>query len=319
MSSFSTEVKNELARITADDACCRIAELAALMRMGASMSIGSKMNLGINFSTENPAIARKTLTLLKESFQLKTEVVVSRARRLKKNNSYLVRVVPAPAVSELLTTLGIMQGDNLNVSSDAGLLRKTCCRQAYLRGAFLGGGSVSKPEGDYHLELVTGNDGFAKTLVSLFKNFELPVGITDRKNDAIIYLKDSEAIMDFLSIVGAEEAIIEFEVARNVKDVRNQVNRLVNCETANLQKTVNASVRQVGRIKLIEEKLGLENLPDNLKEIAWLRLEHPEANLQELVAANNNKIGKSGMNHRLRKLEQIAVELIEGEKIGLKE
>lgn len=319
MSSFSTEVKNELARITADDACCRIAELAALMRMGASMSIGSKMNLGINFSTENPAIARKTLTLLKESFQLKTEVVVSRARRLKKKNSYLVRVVPAPAVSELLTTLGIMQGDNLNVSSDAGLLRKTCCQQAYLRGAFLGGGSVSKPEGDYHLELVTGNDGFAKTLVSLFKNFELPVGITDRKNDAIIYLKDSEAIMDFLGIVGAEEAIVEFEVARNVKDVRNQVNRLVNCETANLQKTVNAAVRQVGRIKLIEEKLGLENLPDNLKEVAWLRLEHPEANLQELVVANHNKIGKSGMNHRLRKLEQIAVELIEGEKIGLKE
>lgn len=319
MSSFSTEVKNELARITADDACCRIAELAALMRMGASMSIGSKMNLGINFSTENPAIARKTLTLLKESFQLKTEVVVSRARRLKKKNSYLVRVVPAPAVSELLTTLGIMQGDNLNVSSDAGLLRKTCCQQAYLRGAFLGGGSVSKPEGDYHLELVTGNDGFAKTLVSLFKSFELPVGITDRKNDAIIYLKDSEAIMDFLSIVGAEEAIVEFEVARNVKDVRNQVNRLVNCETANLQKTVNAAVRQVGRIKLIEEKLGLENLPDNLKEVACLRLEHPEANLQELVVANHNKIGKSGMNHRLRKLEQIAVELIEGEKIGLKE
>lgn len=319
MSSFSTEVKNELSRITADDACCRIAELAALMRMGASMSIGSHMNLGINFSTENPAIARKTLTLLKESFQLKTEVVVSRARRLKKNNSYLIRVVPAPAVSELLTTLGIMRGDNLNVSSDEGLLRKTCCRQAYLRGAFLGGGSVSKPEGDYHLELVTGNEGFAATLVNLFKKFELPVGITDRKNDAIVYLKDSEAIMDFLSIVGAEEAIVEFEVARNVKDVRNQVNRLVNCETANLQKTVNAAVRQVGRIKLIEAKIGLGKLPDNLKEVALLRLEHPQANLQELVAANDNKIGKSGMNHRLRKLEQIAVDLIEGEEIGLKE
>ncbi len=319
MSSFSTEVKNELSRITADDACCRIAELAALMRMGASMSIGNNMNLGINFSTENPAIARKTLTLLKESFKLKTEVVVSRARRLKKNNSYLIRVVPAPAVSELLTTLGIMRGDNLNVSSDEGLLRKTCCRQAYLRGAFLGGGSVSRPEGDYHLELVTGNEGFAATLVNLFKKFELPVGITDRKNDYVVYLKDSEAIMDFLSIVGAEEAIVEFEVARNVKDVRNQVNRLVNCETANLQKTVNAAVRQVGRIKLIEAKIGLGKLPDNLKEVALLRLEHPQANLQELVAANDNKIGKSGMNHRLRKLEQIAVDLIEGEGNGLKE
>ncbi|WP_110955388.1 DNA-binding protein WhiA [Anaerosinus massiliensis] len=314
MSSFSAEVKNELARVVANDTCCRFAELVALLRMGASVSIGSRMNLGINFSTENAAIARKMLTLIKDNFKLKTEVVVSRARRLKKNNSYLIRVVPAPAVGELLHTLGIMQGENLNVSSDERMLQKTCCRQAYLRGAFLGGGSVSKPEGDYHLELVTGNINFANTLSNIFKKFQMPVGLTDRKNDYIVYLKDSEAIVDFLGLVGAEEAIVEFEVARNVKDVRNQVNRLVNCETANLQKTVNAAVRQLERIKIIEQKIGLGRLPANLKEIALLRLAHPEANLQELVEANDHKIGKSGMNHRLRKLEQIAVELIEGEE-----
>ena len=312
MSSFSTEVKNELARLIDPTECCKIAELAALMRMGATMSIGGK-NFGLNFTTENAAIARKTLTLLKESYPVETSVMVSKARRLKKNNSYFIKVAPSPVVTELLTTLGIMQGDNLNVGKDIGILRKECCRRVYLRGAFLGGGSDNKPESDYHLELVTGNYSFAQVLVSLLKRFDLPVGITDRKNDYIIYLKDSDAIIDFLSIIGAEDAIVDFEVAKNVKDVRNQVNRLVNCETANLQKTVNAACRQVERIHLIKAKIGLDKLPENLQEIAILRLNYPEATLQELVVAMGNKVGKSGINHRLRKLEQIAIELIEGD------
>lgn len=313
MSSFSSEVKNELARNIDDNACCRIAELAALMRMGGTISIGNKMALGINFTTENAAIARKTLTLLKESFQLKTEVTVSRARRLKKNNSYLIRVVPSADVAELLTKLGIMQGESLNVASDSGILRRSCCRQAYLRGAFLGGGSVNRPEGDYHMELVTGSYQFATTLSNVCKKFDLPVGLTDRKNDYVLYLKDGDSIADFLGIIGVEENLTAFESARNLKEVRNQVNRLVNCETANLQKTVNAACRQVECIKTIQAKIGLENLPDNLKEIAKMRLVHAEATLQELVVLMGNTVGKSGINHRLRKLEQIAVELTEGE------
>ena len=313
MSSFSSEVKNELARNIDEKSCCRIAELAALMRMGGTISIGNKMAVGINFTTENAAIARKTLTLIKESFQLKTEVTVSRARRLKKNNSYLIRVVPSPDVTELLSQLGIMQGDSLNVTGDSGILRRVCCRHAYLRGAFLGGGSVNKPEGDYHLELVTGSYQFASTLLNVCKKFDLPIGLTDRKNDYVLYLKDGDSIMDFLGIIGAESALVEFEVARNVKDVRNQVNRLVNCETANLQKTVNAACRQIERIKLIQEKIGIDKLPDNLQEVAKLRLAHQDATLQELVVLLDYKIGKSGINHRLRKLEQLAVELTEGE------
>lgn len=119
--------------------------------------------------------------------------------------------------------------------------------------------------------------------------------------------------MDFLGIIGAEGALVEFEVAKNVKDVRNQVNRLVNCETANLQKTVNAACRQVERINLIKEKIGLDKLPENLQEVAKVRLNYPEATLQELVVVMGNTVGKSGINHRLRKLEQIAMELVEGD------
>jgi len=311
MPSFATEVKNEVARLVDENSCCKIAELAALLRMGAVMTMGGNRSLGINFTTENAAVARRTLTLLKASGEVRTEVMVSRARRLKKHNSYCVRVIPSLVVSDLLAKLGLMHGDNLNVGSDSAILRKHCCRHAYLRGAFLGGGSVNRPEGSYHLELVTGSEVFAQLLLSLCRKFDLPVGLSERKNDYIVYIKESDAIMDFLAIIGAENALVEFEVARNLKEVRNQVNRLVNCETANLQKTANASVRQMEHIKLIKAKLGFDSLPEPLQEVAVVRLSHPDASLKELAEVLH--ISKSGINHRLRKLEKIAVELIEGE------
>jgi conserved hypothetical protein len=307
--SFSADVKNELARVTDEHNCCHIAEIAALMRMGGTLVIGGHSIPGINFTTENAAVARKVLTLIKSRFDLVTEVVVTRARRLKKANSYHVRVPPSPLVTELLAELGIMRGEMINAGRDTGLLRKACCRRAYIRGAFLGGGSVSRPEGEYHLELVTGNLDFAKTLVRLLKAFGLPARLTDRKQDYVVYLKDGDAITSLLRIMGAHNALFAFENVRVVKDMRNQVNRLVNCETANLQKTVNAAVRQLESIKLIAARLGLGKLPANLQAAAELRLAHPEATLQELVDLADGQVGKSGMNHRLRKLEQIARDL----------
>ena len=279
------------------------------MRMGGTMLIGGNSNLGIKFITENAAVARKTLTLIKSGFHLKTEVVITRGRRLKKNNSYMIKVVPSPVVTELLSVLGIMRGDNINVSSDSGILRKACCRRAYLRGSFLGGGSVNRPEGDYHLELVTGNLDFAKTLLRSMKYFSLPVRLIERKNDYVVYVKDGDGVAAFLRIIGAHQALMIFENVRVVKDMRNSVNRLVNCETANLQKTVNAAVRQVNCIKRIIELKGLAKLPHSLREAAELRLAYPEATLQELVDAMEGRVGRSGMNHRLRKLEKLAGEL----------
>lgn len=307
--SFSADVKNELARVTDETSCCQIAELAALMRMGGTMQIGGNNTLGINFTTENAAVARKVLTLIKRGFALATEVVVTRARRLKKANSYHIKVPPSPVVTEVLAALGIMRGEVINAGRDMGLLRKACCRRAYLRGAFLGGGSVSRPEGEYHLELVTGNPDFAKSLVRLMKTFGLPARLTDRKQDYVVYLKDGDAITSLLRIIGAHNALFAFENVRVVKDMRNQVNRLVNCETANLQKTVNAAVRQVESIRLIASRLGIDRLPPSLRAAAELRLAYPEATLQELVDLADGQVGKSGMNHRLRKLEQIARDL----------
>ena len=303
MPSFATEVKNELARDIVRAKCCQNAELAALLRMGASVTIGANMSLGLNFITENAAVARKTLQLLKATGQVQPEVTVSRDKRLKKKNSYFLRVAPSSKVREMMEALGIL-GDEAEVGKNKRLLRKRCCRIAYLRGAFLGGGTVNKPEAACHLELTTDNYGFADALVHIMRNMELPAGITDRRNVYQIYMKDGEAIMDFLDMLGAHKAVQEMEVARNVKEVRSQVNRLVNCETANLQKTVEASLAQVNSIKVLQEKQGLDSLKPALKAAAEARLAHPEASLADL--AEMLDVSRSCVSPRLRKLQELS-------------
>ena len=310
MSSFSADVKSELAR-EFGDFCCQLAEIISLIRMNGSIVIGGNKALGISFTSENAAVTRKVLTMLKRNFNITAAVMVSRGRRLKKSNTYSIKVAPSPLVNELLAALGFANA-TVTFAKDKGLLRKACCRRAYLRGAFLGGGSVNKPEGDYHLELVTGNEDFAKSLVRVMKTFKLTAKLTERKEDTIIYLKGGDAITIFLQVIGAHNALLAFENVRVVKDMRNQVNRLVNCETANLQKTVNAAVRQVDYIKLLSEALGLENLPQSLREAAEIRLKFPEATLQELVDITGGVVTKSGMNHRLRKLVEIAQQVENG-------
>lgn len=300
--SFSNDVKNELSRIETNDSCCDKAELLGLLRMSGAIIIRGS-NVGIHFSTENAALARRVLQLLKSNYQVQTEVVITRSRRLKKNNRYQVRVIPAPQVSKALTELQL-----LSVESDLKnpLLNNHCCKRTFLRGAFLGGGSISRPSSDYHLEMVTGNEDFAHSIIKVMHSFSLKAKLTDRKNDFIVYLKDGESITKFLSVIGAHNSMMDFENVRIVKEMRNNVNRVVNCETANLNKVVKAAVRQINCIKYIEQHLGLNQLPQALQDTARLRLEYPDASLNELVEYSGG-IGKSGINHRLKKLQEMAV------------
>lgn len=300
--SFSNDVKNELSRIETNDPCCDKAELLGLLRMSGAIIIRGS-NVGIHFSTENAALARRVLQLLKSNYQVQTEVVITRSRRLKKNNRYQVRVIPAPQVSKALTELQL-----LSVESDLKnpLLNNHCCKRTFLRGAFLGGGSISRPSSDYHLEMVTGNEDFAHSIIKVMHSFSLKAKLTDRKNDFIVYLKDGESITKFLSVIGAHNSMMDFENVRIVKEMRNNVNRVVNCETANLNKVVKAAVRQINCIKYIEQHLGLNQLPQALQDTARLRLEYPDASLNELVEYSGG-IGKSGINHRLKKLQEMAV------------
>lgn len=299
--SFSNDVKNELSRIDTNDAAGDKAELLGLLRMSGAIVIRG-MNIGIHFSTENAALARRALQLLKSNYQVQTEVVITRSRRLKKNNRYQVQVIPAPQVSLAMQELQL-----LSVESDLNnpLLTTHDCKRTFLRGAFLGGGSISRPTSDYHLEMVTENEDFAHTIIKVMQTFSLKAKLTDRKNEYIVYLKDGESIIKFLSVIGAHNAMMELENVRIVKEMRNNVNRVVNCETANLNKVVKAAVRQVNCIKYIDAHMGLENLPQPLQETAKLRLDYPDVSLNDLVEYAGG-LGKSGINHRLKKLQEIA-------------
>jgi DNA-binding protein WhiA len=306
--SFSAVTKNELARVSGQRPCCRLAEIAALIKMDGTIQISGSRQISLSIINENAAVARKIFSLIKTLFGLQTEVLVQRKTQLKKNNVYWVRILPQPGMGEILRRLGMLDaaGRLSSIVVRDELVRRECCRRAYLRGVFLGGGSVNSPEGNYHLEIITGNESFARYIEKMMQKMHLPARVSRRKNWFVVYLKESEQISDFLNIVGAHSALLNFENARIYKDMRNQVNRLVNCETANLNKTVNAAVRHLENIELIRDTVGLEQIPESLREIAVLRIKYPDASLKELGDLIQPRLGKSGVNHRLRKIEEIA-------------
>ncbi len=308
--SFAQQTKNELARIIPVNRCCCLAELAALIRLDGVVQLSGGRKIGLKVTTGNAAVARKIIKLAKQLFDLQTEVLFQRLIGLSKKPSYLIQIPFQPGMEAFLSALGLLDEKSRLVYRIKGLLvRRQCCRRAYLRGAFLGAGSVNKPEGNYHLEIITRNEHHARFIGRLASNFDMRPRTSSRKNWFVVYLKESEQIILFLNIIGAHSALLNLENARLMKEVRNQVNREVNCETANLNKTVDAGLRQVESIRMIRDRLGLENLPIRLREVARLRLEYPESSLKELGEMMQPKLGKSGINHRIRKLEEIAAEI----------
>jgi DNA-binding protein WhiA len=268
--------------------------------------------MNIRITTENAAFARRVYSHIKKMFGIYPEVTIRKSKKLKKHVSYIIVVTSGLGAAGLLekTGTGVEYSEDGQVSGLALLktngLRKACCRKAFLRGAFLAGGSVSDPEKTYHLELTSRSRPLALELSRLLGTFRLNARIIKRKGSFVTYLKEGENIVDFLNIIGAHRALMELENVRILKGMRNNVNRIVNCETANLEKTVNASVRQVENIRYIMENIGPDALPDSLREIAELRLAYSDANLAELGQLLNPPLGKSGVNHRLRKLDRIA-------------
>ncbi len=236
--------------------------------------------------------------------------------RLKKNNVYIVRVVErAREILEDLKILG--ESFSLNHEIAPSVLGKKCCQRAYLRGAFLAGGSVNNPEtSSYHLEIFTMYEEHNESLSKLMNTFNLNSKTLERKKGFIVYLKEAERITSFFSLIGAHQALLRFEDVRIVRDMRNSVNRLVNCETANLNKTIGAALRQVENIRFIERHAGLSILSEKLREIAELRVAYQDVTLKELgEMVSGSNISKSGINHRLRKIDQIAEKLRKGEMI----
>ncbi|MDO9591992.1 MAG: DNA-binding protein WhiA [Erysipelotrichaceae bacterium] len=310
--SFSSTTKNELCQIRGEDRCCQIAELSALIKISGSIGYSRGKGLSLTLTTENPAIARRIFTSFKRIFGMSAEILIKQNRMLKKANTYMIVVQGA---EEILKTLKIIEASEGNFRFEngipEGIENKECCIRAYLRGVFLGGGSLSDPEKGYHLEIVANDEPYALALTRMMGHYDLTPHIILRKNHWVVYVKEGDQIVDFLNVIGAHTILLEFENIRILKQMRNDVNRLVNCETANLNKTVESSYHQMEDIEYIRDRVGLDYLSDQLREVAQIRLENREATLKEIGELMDPPLGKSGINHRFRKIEKIAAEFRE--------
>ncbi len=312
--SFSSVAKKELSRIIPPNRCCQLSELSAIVRMNGIIRIHGCEDISLKMITENAAIARKIFILLKKLYDLNIEIMVRKNKHLKKNHSYILEIPSRLGACKVLQETGALSRNTedefeIIYTTPSHIITGRCCRRAYLRGAFLGGGSVSHPDKAYHFEFVTNSEDHALYLMQLVNSFGLDSKMVERKGNCVVYLKEGEQIVEMLNIIGAHNALLKFEDVRIYKQMRNNVNRIVNCETANLTKTVNASLRQIENIQYIKDTVGLNKLPRGLREIAQLRLDYREASLKELGHMLNPPLGKSGINHRFRKIDQIANEI----------
>lgn len=286
--SFSRTVKEELAESISPARHCQLAELAAIIHFGGRISEdGSHLLLEI----ENEAVSRKCFTLLQKTYNI--------------NN-----VMSQDDEEKILQGLHLYDNTNGKIQLDKPvnslLIKNSCCARAFLRGAFLCIGSMSDPEKSYHLEFVCNDLEQAEQMQSIIQEFQIEAKIIKRKKYDVVYLKEGAGLVDLLNVMGAHVSLMNLENLRIVKEMRNSINRRVNCEAANITKTVNAASKQIEDILLVKERYGFDNLPANLRQMAEVRLEYPEATLKELGEYLEPAVGKSGVNHRLRKLSEIA-------------
>jgi DNA-binding protein WhiA len=291
---------------------CEIAETAAIVNIcGHTAVFGEHFCLKIQ--TENFHVAKKCFTLLKNTFNMIAEVSVRSSGR---KHVYTVLVRDFSKAETILKATGLLLSEDGKIQLKkriySPVVSSICCRRAYIRGAFLSVGSVNDPEKNYHMEFVLADEFSAEQLKELINSFGLDAKVVERKEHFVVYLKEGEQIVDLLNIMEAPLALMDLENVRIMKEMRNDINRKVNCETANLNKVVGAAVKQLEDIEYIEEKIGLSSLPEQLEEIARLRLEYPDKSLKELGSFLSTPVGKSGVNHRLRKISNIAEGLREG-------
>lgn len=300
--SFATAAKDEICSQAEERDCCIMAELCAVTLICGNLSI-SRGGVRIKYHTESMAVAKRIYDTVTRILKLDSEVEI-KDNLLKKKHSYTIVVDDAAL---LLSILGLEGNLLTNATPPRELLEKECCRSAILRGAFLGGGTVSDPKKNYHAEFVTHSEAFAGILLELLQKNEIHAKIIHRRQNFVVYLNEGDGIAALLTLIGAYSSILNLENMRVLKEMRNNVNRAVNCETANINKTVNAAMTQVMNIHKIERTVGLGSLSVPLREAAELRLANPEATLTELCELGGTT--KSGMNHRLRKINAIAQEL----------
>lgn len=307
--SFSGNVKEELSEHWSSARHCQIAELAAILGLCGSIIINSRNEYRVKVHTENKAVARKVFTLIKKTFNIESDISIRRNIQ-KQSVSYSVVVKQHQDALRVLQAVKLID-EHLDGFEEVRIVnpivvQQTCCKRAFIRGAFLAAGSMSDPKKAYHFEIVCAAEPMAEQIQELMSNFSMDAKIVQRKKSYVVYLKEGSQIVDILNIMEAHVSLMELENVRILKEMRNTVNRKVNCETANLNKTVSAAVKQLEDITYLRDTIGLEKLSEGLEEVALARLSHPDASLKELGALLSPPVGKSGVNHRLRKLGDLA-------------
>ena len=313
--SFTGDVKDEMSRVPGSCSHCNRALLSALVRTEGTLHLtgGTQGTPGyrLEVATDIISVGRLIIKLLHELYHLKTAFTV-RQSVLHKTQNYLIEVPNQPGLADALTDLGIITDNGgMEFGVKPRLVEKQCCAAAYLRGAFLGGGFIASPRGDFHFEIAVSNRDLAEGLTRILNERDIPAKMVRRRNTYVVYLKSGESICDVLALTGAHQCALRMENERVYKSMRNDVNRKTNAEVANQGKTVDSAMRQVFAIRKVVDAYGMENLPTALQEYIRLRVAHPEASLQELAEAANPPLSKSAVYHRVRRIEQMAAEIDE--------
>lgn len=299
--SFAQKVKKEITLIKNEE-CCKLAELNAMLKN--STIIKADNNYYLEFQTLNPSIARRFYSDVKELYNAEMKLTLKKQINLNKKNIYIITIL---SKTDIIITEHELEEDNGNL-----LLEKDCCKTSFLRGAFLSCGSINNPYKEYHLEFQTKSTKIAILIQQILNYFNLNSKIGKRRNSLIVYIKDAEAISDFLKIINTTESMLDFEDIRIRRDYNSSLNRLINCRVANDIKSLDAATNQLKYIKIIEKKIGLKKLSSKLVEVIELRKKNPEGSLTDL--SNDSfemglNLSKSCINHRFRKIKEIVDEL----------
>ena len=310
--SFSSEVKEELVKKTDSARHCQIAEFAAFMGMSGNVSETDDARVCIEFVTENELTVEKFYELLFKIFGIKEDSDTN--IQLRSGKETIIRITGQEDVAEILMTLKWCDDQFTQIEpvfADPRIVRMDCCKKAFIRGAFMERGSISDPNKFYHYEIVCKYEEDAEVLKGMLMFFGMDAKVIARKNSFIVYMKEGNNITDTLNLMGAVVSQMNLYNVMILKGISNDVNRKVNCETANLNKTIEAAVKQIKDIEYIRDTVGLDSLSDGLMQVALLRLENPDMNLKDLGELLDPPVGKSGVNHRLRKIGEKADELRE--------
>lgn len=317
--SFATDAKQEVLKTEIDNDCCAIAFLSAIIKCSGELSISANHQIKVEIYTELKELYDKIKAVIEQYYGKECEIHLMEETNISKNNRYKI-TLPHDITDQLLKDLGLMNLDSdglLGIENGIAdfVVIDECCKRSYIKGAFVACATSNiiiknydngKSNSGYHLEFVFNFEKIAEDFVKLLESFEIPAKITIRKNTPIVYIKEYQLICDTLALVGANKAVMALQNEAAIRELRNNVNRQTNCLNANLNKTVNASVKQLKAIKIIQENIGLEALNEGLMELALLRLANPESSLEELRNLSSQKLTKSGINHRFAKILEMA-------------